>query len=72
MGVWGATAARLDKALRVEAGRQLDLPPQRVKVHGAAAHLRAQQHLREGVLGQCKPAIGSMALWHAERGFNYL
>ena len=45
----GAAAAHLDKALRVEAGRQLDLPPQRIKVHSAAAHLRAQQHLREGI-----------------------
>ena len=56
-----AAAVYLDEALRVEAGRQLDLPPQRVKVHGAAAHLRAQQHLREGLLGPCEPMIGSTA-----------
>ena len=37
--------AHLDKALRVEASCQLDFSPQGVKVHCAAAHLRAQQHL---------------------------
>lgn len=38
--------AHLDEALGVEAGRQLHLPPQGVKMHGTAAHLGAQQHLR--------------------------